>query len=268
MTHKLMILSVAAAVLLGSVTPIFAATGDPLPGVDILVRKEPICPCTYGSFGAPDLPTIPADFFGPGSDPFDGTVALEYLDPVIDNDSIELNLVEGTTPNVFDIEIEPLTLTSIEPIDVGGGSFFDITFHILADGLPPGEPVIGQVELPPSQTLTPGASNLIVESFINIAYEIEFNETGTGNPAAGGPLTGSLSLLLQDIDAPIWRQLEGPVVLGSDGSSLVPLTYASGGGGLVLAIQSVPEPSALLLALGALPVWLSASARIRRGRRR
>ena len=55
---------------------LLAATGDPLPGVDILVKKKPPDRKTRLSFGGPDVAELPAGFFGPGSDPFTGEVPL------------------------------------------------------------------------------------------------------------------------------------------------------------------------------------------------
>lgn len=258
MTRKTWSLSLTAAMLLGLAAPLLASTGDPLPGIDVLVRKEPICPCTLIIKGAIDLPPLPPDFFGPGSDPFTGEIFMEWIDDDSDDDDwIDLDYVEGATPNVYETQLEPLTLTSVEPIDVGGGAFYDVTYTISADGLPPGEPVAGSVILLPGQTLSPGSSHLVVDSFFDIAYRIEFSEAGTGNPA-GTPITGTTQLQLQDIDLPIYRRADGRVVLGSDGSSIVPVQFASPGGGHVLVIQSVPEPAtgllALIAALGCVPL--------------
>ena len=47
---------------------------DVLPGYDYWVTSET---GTYVEFGgATPVPPVPADFFGPGSDPFDGAVAF------------------------------------------------------------------------------------------------------------------------------------------------------------------------------------------------
>ncbi len=89
---------------------------------------------TEFSFGNPSSlavppPPIPADFFGPGSDPFEGTIvlvgvplcsvpadALEATDTIIRRrtDSGDLDLA----PQIVDVEIIALSLVSVDPITV------------------------------------------------------------------------------------------------------------------------------------------------------
>jgi hypothetical protein len=84
---------------------------------------------TYIEFGTPAIPPIPADFFGPGSDPFEGQVALEGVPfqpvtfgnastlfqrfdfPVMPDDPIG---AEG----MVEVEIVDLSLRGIDPIIV------------------------------------------------------------------------------------------------------------------------------------------------------
>ncbi len=79
-------------------------------------------------FGGYDLPQIPADFFGPGSDPFEGQVYLEggALDPLPFPD-FDVLIERTTTGNVpppypagasIDVEMIELKLVSTEPITV------------------------------------------------------------------------------------------------------------------------------------------------------
>jgi hypothetical protein len=90
---------------------------------------------------------LPADFFGPGSDPFDGIIALQG-NPAVP-DGAHAHVVRHETaglPNVggsdtIDIEIVQLSLVSSEPIRVtydGGGvpdSFFDVSVDFVPSGV-------------------------------------------------------------------------------------------------------------------------------------
>ena len=69
------------------------------------------------------------------------------------------------------------------------------------------------------------------------------------------PPRGALDVVVAEVAERGLRDfgITGEVILGSDGSTMVPVEYASGGGGHVLTLQSVPEPSSLvLIGLGAL----------------
>ena len=98
---------------------------------------------TFGDTG--DVPTIAADFFGPGSDPFDGCVYLQGVpfpdDPLECTDTIierleEADLTDPPCTDVIDTEIVAMTLTSTAPIRVTGSgdfpaeSFFDVFVEI------------------------------------------------------------------------------------------------------------------------------------------
>jgi len=87
------------------------------------------------------VPVIPADFFGPGSDPFDGRIYMkgEPLDPNTGLADMVIRRSEDasmdTPPETIDIEIIALNLVSTEPIRVtyDGGmteSFFDVSMKI------------------------------------------------------------------------------------------------------------------------------------------
>ena len=79
-------------------------------------------------FGGNDLPPIPAGFFGPGSDPFEGQINLEggALDPLPfpDYDVLIERTTTGNVPPPYprwasiDVEIVELNLVSTEPITV------------------------------------------------------------------------------------------------------------------------------------------------------
>lgn len=97
---------------------------------------------------------IPADFFGPGSDPFDGTVALEGVpfdsfggfSGLLPTDTIVERLQEAgpVFPDTIDIEIVALELRSVDPVTItsnGGASseLWDLTVQVLEG--PPTDPV-------------------------------------------------------------------------------------------------------------------------------
>jgi len=91
-------------------------------------------------FGGTDLPPIPADFFGPGSDPFDGQISLEggALDP-LPFPNYDVLIERTTTGNVpppypkwasIDVEIVELNLVSTEPITVTYGGVSTEEWHV------------------------------------------------------------------------------------------------------------------------------------------
>ena len=112
---------------LTSMPPIMA---EPiLPGVDLFVT--PVDFGTHIDFSEPDgCSPLPADYFGPGSDPFDGVVAmqgspLETMPPdVLGNTDTIIRRTQpgflGSCPSsaMVEIEIVALSLVSTEPITV------------------------------------------------------------------------------------------------------------------------------------------------------
>ncbi len=91
----------------------------------------------HATFGTPDVPALPANFFDPGSDPFTGQVPLRgvddpaasvalrrYGDPIFDNEPL---LSSGEV----DVEIVALDLVSLAPIVVSsnGGSTLEL-WHV------------------------------------------------------------------------------------------------------------------------------------------
>lgn len=108
---------------------------------------------TYVEFGVGDIPPIPADFFGPGSDPFVGQIALdgEPLDEIIYGDASTLvqrsanPLYPGEPPgssSTVELEIVALDLVSILPITVtyDGGVWmeeWDVQVTLSETAVPP-----------------------------------------------------------------------------------------------------------------------------------
>jgi hypothetical protein len=112
--------------------PAPAPAQDVQPGFDILVHQDP----SGWDFGPQPLP---ADFFGPGSDPFDGIIALKG-DPLGSSplcpgdlglaDMIILRKNVAVLPGIpsdfiIDVEIVELSLVSVAPITVSynGGAY-------------------------------------------------------------------------------------------------------------------------------------------------
>ena len=100
----------------------------PEPVVDFLATSATPAP-NQVQFGAADIPAIPADFFGPGSDPFDGIVPFMGvpLDPGVTEDAsvamqrandpvfpFEPQGTSGTVP----VEMVEMNLRSIDPVTV------------------------------------------------------------------------------------------------------------------------------------------------------
>lgn len=232
--------------------PVLAATGDPLPGVDILVKKKPSDKKSTVHFGQPDFPGIPADFFGPGSDPFTGDVDLKGMCTVsgcsdCDNDCdgphSHTDFTEGASPETIEIEMVPLTLRSVDPITVnvnGEPTLFDVRIVLSGDAAATETPFTGQFTMPAGTVLAPGVSTFIVDSFFDVWCSIEFFAAGT-NSLVGSVLTVAVHMVLQDIDLPVTRDTEGaqPVVMGYDGTLVQPFLYRSDGGGFDLGLESV-----------------------------
>jgi hypothetical protein len=144
------------------------------------------------TFGSPDLPPIPADFFGPGSDPFEGQVALKgvKLSPELgDADTIIQRLEEPIMPEVpssatIPIELVGLQLKSVEPIYIPPDSFFDVSVTF-----DPGFPPEGTMFV--DRTYTDGGT---FNMQVTLLPHITFQEVSGGPileypPSLVGPLT-------------------------------------------------------------------------------
>ncbi len=122
-------------------------TGEPVDQGDPIFVGDDLytSPCGTMGFGeGMDYPAIPSDFFGPGSDPFDGIIALQggssggSQSPETDVLVSRLTELAPVTPpstETVDIEIVALNLKSTTPIAVswatgGPDSFFDVFVEI------------------------------------------------------------------------------------------------------------------------------------------
>jgi hypothetical protein len=230
-----------------------AAAHNPIPGIGIVVKRNP---GTTSSFSAPGLPAIPADFFGPGSEPFAGAVGLESACSALcghcDADcnggpDDRLDYVENTDTGAFAMELAPVSLYSVAPIQVavnGVVSFFDVFVEVRSLDPAPGARIPGSLQLPPGTTFAPGTSSVVVASSLDVHARFTFTNAATG-AAVGQAIEQDFHLVLQDSNLPIARLNDGTpagkIVLGLDGSTTVPFTYASAGGALVVQFKSLAE---------------------------
>lgn len=223
------------------------AASIPVPGVGVVVKKHPgNCSARFGETGFP----VPADFFGPGSEPFVGTVGLQGpcdlpCDPC-NCDDLRLDYSMDSPAGPFDTELVAMTLHSVAPITVTGAggvdSFFDIWVELRGTG--GALAVGGSLAIEPGTALLPGASSFVVDSFFDIEYRIRFTEAGTTTPA-GQEIVGSLRLDLQGTGLPIAclddGGATGVIVLGRDDLGVHPFTFADSGGLLSLEMESDAE---------------------------
>lgn len=226
---------------------------NPIPGVGIVVKRNP---GTSSAFATPGLPAIPADFFGPGSEPFAGAVGLESQCSALcghcDADcnggpDDRLDYVENTDTGIFAMELAPVHLYSAAPIQVavnGVASFFDVFVELTCPGPVPSARIPGSLQLPPGATLAPGTSSVVAASSLDVHARFTFTDAATG-AAVGQAIEQDFHLVLQESNLPIARLNDGTpagkIVLGQDGPSAVPFTYASAGGALVVQLKSLAE---------------------------
>jgi hypothetical protein len=226
---------------------------NPVPGIGIIVKKHP----PGGShFGAPGLPAIPAGFFGPGSAPFSGIVGLQGQcshncggcdnDCAGDVDDSRIDYVEDTDTGTLATAMAPMALYSTAPIEVavnGVASFFDVFVEIRAPGPVPGAPIPGSLQLPPGVVLAPGTSSVVENGSCDVHARFTFADAATG-AVVGQVIEADLHLVLQESSlriAAIGEVHAHRLVLGSDGSTAVPFTYASAGGALIVQMKSLTE---------------------------
>ena len=122
---------------------------------------------------------IPADFFGPGSDPFDGIIAFKgrpiESGSLYDTKILRDDIILADPPPMVSIELVELNLVSVEPVRVtfNGGmvdSFFDVMYEI-----DPGQSSPGSL-IPDSDSV-----GGLFDMSLNIQPRLTFVELG--NPA-------------------------------------------------------------------------------------
>lgn len=257
--HPIPRIAVAALALVAFLAPPATAdwTGDPLPGVDILVKKKPSDRKTRLYFGrGGGSIQVEAGFFGPGSEPFTGEVELESrhvnTGTVGHVDHGRYDLVGGPVPHQADLLLTPLKLRSVSPgivtIDASE-TLLDIAVDLFASSGDTNQAIGGELWLPDGTTLPPGTSTWQVDSFFDIEYRISFTNSDTGDPM-GQELVGTLRLHSQELDLPVTRlpsEAGGAIVLGYDGNATVPYSFADPNDELRLTLEAalVEEPVAV-----------------------
>ena len=85
---------------------------------------------------------LPADFFGPGSDPFDGVISLGNpmgdVDTVVARQDVMNFMYPLPSEQVVPIEMVSLNLVSCEPIEVAGFGLWDVEMTLSPATMPPG----------------------------------------------------------------------------------------------------------------------------------
>jgi hypothetical protein len=224
-------------------------------GLALLVSPASALSIFYRSTGELDFSEnpIPADFFGPGSLPFEGHVPLLGIPfgPAGTDTIVERGPVTGGLESV-PIQIVALELKSIAPIEVNFGtasSFFDVFVE-----LEPAPPSNGQMQL--QQTSPSGG--LIVDSFFDIFYDIDFLPVGPGAPQTM-PQSESMNLELPPVPFLYSAPPEYP---GSAG--FYPELQQFDGPGPLELVWTTPEPSSFLLASCGLALVALFGSRMRR----
>jgi hypothetical protein len=140
-------------------------------------------------FGGGTIPTIPADFFGPGSDPFTGTVHLQGVpvDPATSNaDTIirrhgEAYLPFESSVDTIPIELVALNLVSVSPITVTFNQNLSVLYDVSVT-LEPSFPAFGSMAI---QRDSVGGGTFFTT--LQVLPRITFAEVGGGPPTPALP---------------------------------------------------------------------------------
>ena len=216
---------------------VLAFLTSPAAAIDILLR-------TTGEINLADSP-IPADFFGPGSLPFDGIVQLVGVPsgPLGADTIVSRGPVLGGVETV-PIELVELHLRSLAPIEVhfmsAPSSFFDIFIELSAD-----TPATGAMQL---QQESPFGGVITGSRFDNIDIVI-----GSSLPNFIVNEYDNVELL----PPPVPFDFVGPPYYPALGFYPGSQTYQDETGRLTLTMVPAPEPSSFVLAgCGAALVFL------------
>ena len=222
--------------------------------------------------GAP----IPADFFEPASDPFDGQVCLQGVpfDPTFsgptDTHVARWNPTTfpgGSESGTVETEIISLSLQSVEPITVtfNGGqnpTEWDVRVNLASPG-PTAGPSTGQLNLDHSVPGPDGGGTILGDSFFDVHFEVELESRADGTVLLLG--TQSDRLVLRDSVPWSHTPPNGTWILPGDMTTnffpgatpgqpdVPPELMQFDGSELHVNIGITPEPTTLgLLALGGL----------------
>lgn len=216
---------VVALLVLGGTTAAGAAEIDA--GIDCFVTIE-----GPGSFYDFLEGPIPADYFGPGSDPFDGIISFQGVplqpgtygatDTIVDRPSG--SHFGGSPPMaMIPTEIVELSLVSTEPVGVtsNGGtveSFFDVFFTISPTYASEGYLTLQRTDInDDGGTILEGTG--AVDSFFDVAYEFTFVPVGGGTPVVWED--GDFIVLSYDVP---WSHVppDGVLVVPGESSNFFP----------------------------------------------
>lgn len=244
--HRSLIASVLSLALSFAV----AHANNPIPGVGIIVKRNPCCSSARI--------VIPGGFFAPGSVPFDADVALEgrcsHDCGGCDNNCAGSPTPDGrfdyaadTNAGPFDVSMTATTLYSQNPIEVsinGVPSFFDVFVELSGPGPEADDPILGTMTLAPGTSLDPGTTAPVADAFLDMTYKITFHDHTTGEQV-GAFLAGDLETILKNLGllTPAARVANGTpsgaIVLGFDGATAAQFTFASANDELVIKILSL-----------------------------
>lgn len=238
------------ALVLSLVFPFAVAhANNPIPGVGIIVKRNPCC--------ASAKVVTPGGFFGPGSEPFSGTVAMEGRcshacggcdncdgSPTPDG---RLDYAADSNAGPFEVTMAATTMYSSEPVEVhinGTSSFFDVIVELSGPGPESDDAISGVMTLAPGVSLDPGTTAPVSECSLDITYKITFHDHTTGDPA-GSFVTGDLEAILKNLGllVPVARVAggtpAGQIVLGFDGINATQFVFASADDELVIQMLSL-----------------------------
>lgn len=215
--------------------------------------------CDRLDFG---LNPLPLDFFGPGSQPFDGIVPLAPLGgfgPPRDSRLGGGPLNPGL-PEQVPIELLSMVLTSVNPITVTSPPSDSELWRIVVQVQPAGSPN-GAMDLAPDDP----QGGLIVDSFFDVFFQISFESLDSGATRSLPPFPSRLIL----DNGPV------PFVYDRDPSDGVPdefffdtLRYRDADNFFLFELTPlpVPEPASIWLALAG-AAGLARMRRVGRGNR-
>lgn len=244
----------AALIVLTCAAATFGAA-QPIPGVDIIAKKNPggvRLGMFVGGGGGLNIPNgffyptfVSAAVFGAGQD-VDGNGGLDR-GAVLHQERFTLPIFSAAPPYNVDAKINELLVVSGAPLDVGAGQFRDWSISISSTAM-------GQLTLS-NETLVSGR---VIDSFFDVFCEIDFT------PVGGGPVQSlSFTDRLHYDGTPAWANnfpdsSSGPdgtnFVLGTDGLTMSGARLSSESSGIFkFDVQSLPEPgAAAVMMIGAL----------------
>ncbi len=177
---------------------------------------------TAVTFGEGAIPAIPADFFGPGSEPFTGTVQFTGapVDPATsDADTIVRRHGEAYLPfegsvDTIPIELLTLSLMSVHPITVTYQSTSSQLYDVFMT-LDPGFPAMGSMTI---QRTSPSGGTFT--STLQLLPVFTFAPAGGGPPTP--PLPSVLPYPIQQVMPHGWQYAPPVLAIANSGPNFFP----------------------------------------------